>query len=488
MLFNSIEYALFLPIVCLLYYKIPERFKKYHLLIASYLFYICWNPWYSLLLLFSTLLTYFCGICLDMFRKELHRKMTLVITIVTSFGLLFLFKYYTFFNTSMVTMLNSIGVQAQLPNLSLLLPVGISFYTFQSVGYTIDVYRSKLPAEKDFVIYALFVSFFPQLAAGPIQRSTSLINQLKAPRRFEYDKVTLGLKTMAIGFIKKMVIADTLAVQVNLVFNQIDLNNAATYVVAAIFFTFQIYCDFSGYSDIAIGSAKVLGIDLSVNFNKPYFTRSIAEFWRCWHISLSSWFRDYLYFPLGGNRVSKIKWYRNIIVVFLVSGLWHGANWTYVIWGLLHGSYQIMGSITSPIRRKVVAKIQLSRLTVLHSFIQGLITFVFVCAAWIFFRANTIFDAIHIFKSLFGSIAVLINPYSFADLLRFGSLRREQVINCSCFIGFLLLYDTIDWKFGIWNIVGKMKPFIRVIFYIVVVYSFFWFMSTSSNEFIYVQF
>ena len=488
MFFNSLEYAVFFPVVCILYYVMSDRIKKAYLLIVSYIFYMSWNPFYSLIMLFSTLTTFLCGIILDNVQKKHSRKLTLVSLLIINFGILFLFKYYSFFTTSLELLMNALGISTHIPSISLSLPLGISFYTFQAAGYTIDVYRRKVPAERDFVIYALFVSFFPQIASGPIQRSEQFIKQLKESHKFDYNHVTLGLKIMAIGFFKKMVIADTLAEQVNLVYNQIDINSAAVYIVATIFFAFQIYCDFSGYTDIAIGSAKVLGFDLVTNFDKPYFSCSIPEFWRRWHMSLSTWFRDYLYFPLGGNRVGKIKWYRNIMVVFLVSGLWHGANWTFVIWGIMHGGYQVFGKMTLPMRKKLISISRLDHMTKVYSLIQGIITFSLVCAAWVFFRANTVNDAFSIYGLVFKNITTLLNPRFFIDSLRFGLLRREPMLTCLLSIIFLLIYDAIDIKFGFWTLVGKMKPIFRIVFYVLLVFSFFWFMSTSSNEFIYAQF
>ena len=488
MLFNSLEYAVFFIVVCLFYFIIPDRLKKYHLLIFSYVFYMSWNLGFSLLLMFVTLTTYIGGILLDKFDKQNTRKVALAVLLIISFGILIFFKYYAFFTSSLVAMLNSVGIDAQIPSFSLLLPIGISFFTLQATGYSIDVYRRNLPAERDFIRYALFVSFFPQIVAGPIGRATSLLKQFKEPSSFDYVRVTHGLKIMAIGFFKKMVIADTLVTQVNLVYNQVGSNDAASFAVATVLFAFQLYCDFSGYSDIAIGSAKVLGIDLINNFDRPYFSQSIAEFWRRWHISLSTWFRDYIYFPLGGNRVSKVRWSFNILIVFLVSGLWHGANWTFVLWGVLHAIYQIAGKLFAPIHNSIAHVIRLNKVPVLHAFIKGIITFALVCIAWVLFRANSIQDAIYIYSSIFANIGSLLNPSSVNAMLRTGSLELNAMVKCIQLIIALIIYDVVDMKFGFWEFIGKFKPMPRMIFYCVFIYAIFWLSGAALNEFIYAQF
>ena len=488
LLFNSLEFMVFFTLVCLIYFLIPKRFKKYQLIIASYIFYISWNPSFSLLLLLSTITTFLSGLYLDKFKKQSVRKAVLVSTAVINFGLLFLFKYYNMFTSSLVLLLGNLGINAVIPSFSLLLPMGISFFTLQAMGYAIDVYKRTLPVENNFFSYILFVSFFPQLVAGPIGRANSILDQINEPKSFDYSSVTLGLKMMAIGFFKKIVIADTIVIQVNLVFNQIPANNSASFIVATVLYAFQLYCDFSGYSDIAIGSAKILGIDLMTNFNRPYFSQNISDYWHRWHISLSSWLRDYLYFPLGGSRVSNLRWCFNIVVVFFASGLWHGADWSFVVWGLISAVYLIVGKFTTPFRNIVTELIRLDRVPKLHSLFKGLITFALVCVSWVFFRVDSLGDALLIYRTIFSNLKGLLSPSSINTMLRASSLQQDGLITSAIFILTVIIYDVIDLKLGFWNIITKLKPALRLAFYCVFVYAIFWLASTTTNEFIYAQF
>ena len=337
MLFNSIDFLVFFPSVVLLYFLLPHKNRWLFLLIASYFFYMNWKPVYAVLIFSSTLITYSCGILVEKSNSVRRKKLFLIVSLSMNFSILFIYKYFNFLNDSVFKALDFLNIRWELPNLDLLLPVGISFYTFQAVGYTIDVYRGDLKAEKNLGIYALFVSFFPQLVAGPIERAKNLLPQFREKHYLDSARLVSGIKQMVWGFFMKLVIADRLSLIVNTAYNNADAHNGTTLLIATILFSFQIYCDFAGYSNIAIGASRIMGFDLMTNFRRPYFAKNIGEFWQRWHISLSTWFRDYLYIPLGGNRVSKSRNYLNVFITFVVSGIWHGANWTFVFWGFLHG-------------------------------------------------------------------------------------------------------------------------------------------------------
>ncbi len=393
MLFNSFNYLLFFPVVCVIYYLIPNKFRWVFLLLASYFFYMNWEPIYAILIFLSTFITYLCAFKLDKVKDIKVRKVLLIASIILNFGILFLFKYYNFLTDSLFNFLNYFNIRVRFPEFKLLLPVGISFYTFQAVGYSIDVYYNKLKHENNFGKYALFVSFFPQLVAGPIERATNLLPQFSKEIVFNYAKAIEGTKLIIWGYFMKVVVADRLSIYVDSVYNNIDMHNSPTLIIATIFFAFQIYCDFGGYSNIAIGCAKILGFDLMTNFCRPYFAKNCPDFWHRWHISLSTWFKDYVYIPLGGNRVSKKRKYLNLIITFLVSGLWHGANWTFVIWGGLNGIFQVVYSIFKPFRIKLS-----NRFT---NLIQIISTFILIDFTWIFFRANNSADAIKVIQNIF---------------------------------------------------------------------------------------
>jgi alginate O-acetyltransferase complex protein AlgI len=349
-LFNSVQFLVFFPLVVALYFATPHRFRWVLLLAASYYFYAAWRAEYLLLIMFSTGVDYVCGLRMGALAQQARRKKWLALSIGTNLGLLFAFKYFNFFSATTRRLLNQFNIFYDVPVFDVLLPVGISFYTFQTLSYSIDVYRGRQKPERHLGIFALYVSFFPQLVAGPIERSSRLLPQFFRQNGFDPERVSSGLRLMLWGFFKKVVIADRLAVYVNAVYGNPAAYDGPTIMLATYFFAFQIYCDFSGYSDIAIGTARVMGYDLMQNFRRPYFSRSIAEFWQRWHISLSTWFRDYLYIPLGGNRVDWWRWYLNLLVVFLVSGLWHGAALTFVVWGGLHGLYLVSSLITQDFR------------------------------------------------------------------------------------------------------------------------------------------
>lgn len=409
MLFNSIEFLIFFPIVCLCYYAIPHRFRYLFLLACSYFFYMCWNPKYALLMLTSTVITYLSGLLLDSAEKireertrERRKKWFVALSFVSNLSILFFFKYYDFAAESIVRALGSLHIAAELPALDLVLPVGISFYTFQALSYTVDVYRQEIYAERNFLKYALFVSFFPQLVAGPIERSKNLLIQINERHRFEFERVRDGLLLMLYGYFQKVVLAEYLAVAVDSVYNTYTERTGFQLLVATVLFAFQIYCDFGSYSNIAIGAAKVMGFRLMENFNTPYLAVSVSDFWRRWHISLSSWFRDYLYIPLGGNRKGKVRKWLHCMIVFLVSGLWHGASWHFVIWGALNGAYQVIGEWLRPLRRKIMEVFHVKKEVFSHRLAQILITFGLVDLSWVFFRANGTRDALEILKRIFG--------------------------------------------------------------------------------------
>ena len=396
MLFNSIDFLVFFPIVVLMYYVIPKRVRYIWLLIASYVFYMSWEPMYGLLLGGVTICSFVGGILIHRAKNESARKATLIASIVINILVLCVFKYLDFGRELLNSFLSLFNITVLEGRFNILLPVGISFYTFQAMGYLIDVYRKKIRPEKNLYRFALFVSFFPQLVAGPIERSENLLRQMKEMDKksaWNYQNVADGLTMMVWGMFIKMVIADRVAILVETVFDGFYFCGACALIVGALGFAVQIYCDFCGYSTIAVGAAKVLGFTLTDNFNTPYFACSISDFWKRWHISLSTWFRDYLYIPLGGNRGSKGRKYLNICITMGVSGLWHGANLTFVVWGVLHGVYQVIGDLTREPKRKLYESLRVKTESFSFRFAQGLTTFLLVDLAWIFFRADSLTDA-----------------------------------------------------------------------------------------------
>ncbi|GGB16546.1 MBOAT family O-acyltransferase [Puia dinghuensis] len=396
MLFNSLEFLIFFPVVTLLFFLIPHSWRSFHLLVASCIFYMAFIPVYILILFFTIIIDYVAGIMIAKASGR-KRKYYLVMSLIANIGVLSIFKYFNFFIDNINTLFHIAHLTTySLPFLNIILPIGLSFHTFQAMSYTIEVYRGHQQPEKNFVTYALYVMFYPQLVAGPIERPQNIIHQLHEKKRFDYYEATEGLKMMMWGMFKKVVIADRLAKVTSPVFNDAHHYSPTALLLAAFFFSFQIYCDFSGYSDIAIGAARVMGIKLMTNFNKPYRSKNVAEFWRRWHISLSTWFRDYLYISLGGNRVSVPRWYFNLFFVFLVSGFWHGANWTFVVWGALHGFYLIFAIVTQKMRARLNHLTLLDRHPRLLGVLQMITTFCLVLVAWVFFRANTIHDAFYI--------------------------------------------------------------------------------------------
>ncbi|MBQ4591759.1 MAG: MBOAT family protein [Clostridia bacterium] len=404
--FNSAEFLIFYPVVLLLHFLLPMKVRWIALLAVSYYFYMTWNPSLIFLILFTTAVSWVCSLVIEKSQKKATQRLCLVVTLVICLGVLFFFKYYNFLASSVSALMTLFGAPSTDFTLNLILPVGISFYTFQTLSYAIDVYRGRIKTERHFGYYALFVSFFPQLVAGPIERPENLLPQLRTKQYWNNADAAAGLKRMLVGFFKKVVVADLLAVYVNAVYNDVSNASAVSVILASVMFAVQIYCDFSGYTDIAIGCARVMGIRLMQNFDVPYTARSIKEFWNRWHISLSTWFRDYLYFPLGGSRCAKWKHLMNLMIVFLVSGLWHGAAWTFVIWGFLHGAYQVVGILTKNTREDLCKKLGINRETKAYHAWQTICTFVLVTFAWIFFRANSMADLGILMTKLFTAWSV----------------------------------------------------------------------------------
>lgn len=449
MLFNSMQFLIFFPLVVLGYIIIPPKLRYIYLLFVSYIFYMGWNPKYALLIAISTIITYFCGIFLNKASSLNIKKAIIAIGFSSNIAILFFFKYFNFFMDSIDSILDFFNISVSPPPFDVILPVGISFYTFQALGYIVDVYRENTKAEKNFLKYALFVSFFPSLITGPIERSENLLGQInklhdmKIPR---YIDVTSGLITMVWGLFVKMVIADRIAILVDTVFDTYWVYGFFGLSVATVGFAIQIYCDFSSYSTIAIGAAQVMGFSLMENFNTPYFARSIKEFWQRWHISLSTWFKDYLYIPLGGNRISKCRTYLNMFIVFLVSGIWHGANWTFIFWGALHGMYQIIGSLLIPTKKHINNILKTKTNCFSYKFGQITITFFLVSFAWIFFRSDTIVDAFQFINRMFTNR----DFWAFFDgsIYTLGLLRPEFNILLISLVA-LFLVDLIKYAKGL---------------------------------------
>lgn len=455
MLFNSLSFLIFFPLVTVGYFLVPQKVKVYWLLGASYYFYLCWNPAYTLLLLFVTAASYTFSRLYEKAKSAAGRKWLLAANLLACLGGLFLFKYLGFFSNVLSTLLLQVGVTATFPAFDFVAVGGISFYTFQALGYAIDVYREKIPAEKNAAVYALFVSFFPIILSGPIERGSELIPQLKQAHSFEYQRVCDGLFTMLWGFFKKMVIADGAAAIVNVVYKTPGDFGGAALILATVLFAFQIYCDFSGYSDIAIGAAQVMGFSLSENFRAPYLSASIQEFWNRWHISLSHWFRDYLYIPLGGSRKGLARTCRNLLVTFLVSGLWHGASWTYILWGALHGLYSVAGRLSRPLRSKATALLHLDAAPHLKRAFGVIFTFSLVCISWVFFKSSSVQDAFYVLTHLGVGLSNLFTHAGFLQtaLDPTGFFTKNGPVLCGC-IAMLIGAD-------VWQSAGAGAPLAR---------------------------
>jgi len=439
MLFNSLEFLVFFAVTTVAYFGLPLRARWFLLLGASCYFYMAFIPIYILILALTIVVDYCAGLLIER-TQGARRKWSLVLSIVANVGVLAIFKYLAFINRNLAAILGLLGLRYPIRDLGIILPIGLSFHTFQAMSYTIEVYYGRQRAERNFILYALYVMFYPQLVAGPIERPQNLLHQFRQRHQFDYARVTDGLKLMLRGFFKKVVVADRLAAIVDNVYQAPRQHHGAALVIATIFFAFQIYADFSGYSDIAIGAAQVLGIGLMTNFRQPYLARDVSEFWGRWHISLSTWFRDYVYIPLGGNRVSRPRWYFNLLVTFLISGLWHGANWTYVIWGGLNGLYLIVGIWTREPQQRLWRALGLQPGSFVEKNVNRLVTFTLICAAWVFFRANDVGDAVYVLRHA-GDLTGLFHPSAWSDAGMLGA-HRSEIVGAA---GGLFILLAIDW-------------------------------------------
>ena len=494
MLFNSIHYLFFFPVVVLLYFTIPKKCKMYWLLGASYYFYMSWNPKYGLLLFSSTFITWLCGLAIERIKKSdsikrqgLAKNLVISLSLAANFGALFYFKYINFFTNNINSLFAKLGISVQYPTFDILLPVGISFFVFQATGYTIDVYRDEMRAEKNFFRYALFVAFFPQLVAGPIERSKHLLTQFyKDDVRFDVSRAKYGMLTMAYGLFLKMVVADNIAKIIDPVFKTPDNYSGMICLFSAILFALQIYCDFDGYTQIAIGSANVLGIELNENFATPYLGTSVRDFWKRWHISLTSWFRDYLYIPLGGNRKGTIRKYINTMIVFACSGLWHGAAWHYVAWGTLNGLYCVMEDIASKWKLSFLKKDLF-----IQNIIQRIITFILIDITWIFFRASSFRGAVHILTKIMDdlNVAWLIN---FGYISLFGKDTYTMVVILTAILMVLMVDIAKYYGVDIKNLIFGQQLLSRWIIYAGILMMILYWGSYGAGhkqtQFIYFQF
>ena len=500
MLFNSFGYAVFLPIIFLLHWITPRKWRWALLLAASCFFYATWGPEYILVLLLTIVISYYAALYMERTGKQRGRsangkknrgaspsaKTVLVLSILFCAGLLFFFKYLNFFSENVAALLQRFSIPMQPFTLRLALPIGISFYLFQTISYLVDVYKGKIPAERHFGIYAVYISFFPKVMQGPIERGESLLPQLHKPRRFHYGQASYGIKLMAWGFFKKLVLADGLSIYVSQVYDNLPSYTGFSLMLATFFYAIQLYCDFSGYTDIALGSAGILGIRLSPNFRSPYFASSIKDFWGRWHISLSSWLRDYIYIPLGGSRVGRVRHALNIMITFLVSGLWHGASWNYVLWGGIHGALQIIEGFF-PWNKKSSRFQTDRRLHAMLCIVTVPVTFLLVCFAWIFFRAATLQDAFYVIRNMFTGIG---SPYTYIHdcALQLGLTFRNLVFHCLPLIP-LFLFDLASLKTDVIALISRQRFFIRWPVYILLLLVILLFSEKGvTTEFIYMQF
>lgn len=468
MLFNSIDFLIFLPIVFVLYWIINHysiRLRNLFLIVASYVFYGWWDWRFLSLIIFSSVVDYIVGLRLNSATKTSHRKLLLIISLSINLGFLGFFKYYNFFVDSFITAFSFMGNEFSATPLNIVLPVGISFYTFQTLSYSIDIYYQKIKPTKDLIAFFAFVSFFPQLVAGPIERASHLLPQFHTKKILSYENISTGVKLVIWGFFMKLVVADRAAIYVNAVYNNVPNHDGLSFILATVLFAFQIYGDFAGYSLIAIGTARFFDFSLMTNFRRPYFAVSIGEFWKRWHISLSTWFRDYLYIPLGGNRVSKPKWLANLFITFVISGLWHGANWTFIIWGALNGIYLIIEALM-PVKDK-------------HKPVRILITFVLINFSWIFFRANSVSEAFYIVKDIFIEPGKLF--LGDGDDIT-APLYAILAISILLFVEFSMEYfNSISWF-------NKLKPSIKMVGFSFIIFLILYLGVFDSSQFIYFQF
>ncbi len=478
MLFNSFQFFIFFPIVTFLYFLIPYRFRWLHLLIASCIFYCAFIPVYIFILFFTIIIDYFAGLLISG-STGIKRKWWLIASLVSNIGVLAFFKYYNFFVDNFNSLLHAAHISyGTLPFVSIILPIGLSFHTFQAMSYTIEVYRGNQTPERHFGIYALYVMYYPQLVAGPIERPQHMLHQFYERHDPDPSQIGSGLRLMAWGFFKKMVVADHLAIYVDKVFDNPLKFSGFPSIAAVFFFTFQIYCDFSAYTDIARGASRIMGIQLMRNFSFPYFSSSIGEFWSRWHISLSTWFRDYLYIPLGGNRTTITRWCFNIIIVFLISGLWHGANWTFIVWGALHGFYLIAGKFRKMIGSRYFRNVQIS----LPKFFHVIFVFLLVSFGWIFFRARNIADAFRVIKQCVSGLNWKHPGLTTSIISRsnFTILLVSLVIMITC--------DILAFRFNGYQRFIQLSSSVKMLCYISLCLAIITFGIFNNNKFIYFQF
>jgi alginate O-acetyltransferase complex protein AlgI len=483
MLFNSSNFAIFLPIVFILYWfgtKGNLRLQNILLLVSSYFFYSCWDWQFMFLLIFSTLFDYFTGIKIHEVTNQRKKLFWLWLSIVINLGLLGVFKYYNFFAESFVVGLSLLGFKANLGSLQIILPVGISFYTFHGLSYVIDIYKNRIKPERNFIDYSVFVSFFPLLVAGPIERAIHLLPQILKKRYFDYSKAVDGLRQILWGLLKKIVIADNCAEFSNTIFNNSADYSGSTLVLGALFFTFQIYCDFSGYSDIALGTARLFGIELLRNFAFPYFSRDIPEFWRRWHISLSSWFKNYLYIPLGGSKGGMWMKIRNTFIIFLVSGFWHGDNWTFLVWGFLNALYMIPSIILNTNRTHLDIVAKGKYLPTINEFLAIGLTFSLTVFAWIFFRAANVTHAFSYISEIFSG--------SLFTMPHFPGIGKALLVIFLTGIFLIIEWLGREQQYAFKIISNIRSIYFRVILYYAVILSILFFGNFKENQFIYFQF
>ena len=485
--FYSLGFFAFSLIVLVLFFLTPARFRWFILLAASYFFYATFSAAYLAIIVFCTLTAYLAALGMNKWNKPSTRKLILFGSLLTQLGILFIFKYFDFLDASLQQLLGLGQIAYAGHALKLLIPVGISFYVFQNVSYLVDVYRGDSASEKHPGIFALYVAFFPKLLAGPIERAGQFMHQLHENSRFDIERITNGLKLVCWGLFKKLVIADRLAAFVNVVYADPQAYSGVSLILAVVFYSFQIYCDFSGYTDIAIGLAQMFGFRLSDNFNRPYSATSVADFWRRWHISLSSWLRDYLYIPLGGSRVRISRHYLNYLLVFLICGLWHGASWTFVAWGLVHGLYLISGRATAGVRAKWTAAIGLNKKPILHRNFQIIFTFILISLAWIFFRANTISDAYHIISHLHVGWGNIFNMEALGSMVILTKSKTDLVIVVAS-LAFLAIVHWIERHESMRRLLAEKPVWLRFALYYAIVAGILLLSPQDATNSIYFQF
>ncbi len=507
MILTSIDFICFLAIVVSIYYSLPHRFRWLLLLAASYYFYISWEPGYAVLLLVSTIIDFTAGLLMGKASTKSRRKVIFLAGIIFNVGLLFIFKYYNFFADSLKSLTAHFNIFFPIPHLNLLLPIGISYYTFKKIGYLIEVYRQNQEPEKHFGRFALYVSFFPGIVAGPIDRAKKLLPQFAKRIDFDYQQVTDGLKLMAWGFFKKLVIADRLAVYVNQVFNHLGRYEGVPLILAVYCFSFQVYCDFSGYTDIAIGAGKIMGFRMMENFDRPYLARSVPDFWKRWHISLTSWLMEYLFLPIAYAVSGKIKsarllhikaetwsYFIGVICTMLLCGIWHGAAWTFVFWGLLHGVYLLLSYITKKTRKGIRKSLKIRKNSILHKCFGIFITFNLVSFSWIFFRAKTFSHAEYVIKHLFTGVPEFIAQTVSVGLSPLRLVLEKMGITPGDFIivvialGILFLAELLSRDGVIFSLFSKKPVWLRWSIYYLIVFYIYFFGKFTATEFLYARF